>query len=174
MRVRLFLASFLVLSMGSHGSGPPAPGGAEVGVDAVLQDIAARGSKAVLRDAWSDQSRFSAICKGIESGSARWLRVAVLLRPASDAGASLSLDLSVARALLTAPARVLALSTQGFPLSTICSPGFIEPGPGVERRHFERAVSALRRPVSEDLEVSRVECLGFVQARLAVLGKGSP
>jgi hypothetical protein len=123
----------------------------------------------VLWEAFADASRFEPICNGISSGSRDWLRVAVLLHPVSDAGASESLDDCVAHALPKAPARVLSLATQGFRLRDICLPALIEAEPGVARPQIEAAERALRPSLRAALEPARKECLALARSALKAL-----
>ncbi|NIA03659.1 MAG: hypothetical protein GWP12_03925, partial [Nitrospirae bacterium] len=81
---------------------------------AVLNRIANEGGRKVLWDLWEHQRDFEQVTSGIESGDPSWLKVAAALKPYSDAGASLSINYAVARALPKAPERVLALTTHGF------------------------------------------------------------
>ena len=81
---------------------------------AVLNRVANEGERKVLWDLWQHEREFGQVTSGIESGDPAWLEVAAALKPFSDAGASLSINYAVARALPKAPERVLALTTQGF------------------------------------------------------------
>jgi hypothetical protein len=66
-----------------------------VGAEAVLRDIDSHGPQAVLARLWTDEALFA----GIETADPKWLEVARRLRAVSDAGATLSLNYAVARAL---------------------------------------------------------------------------
>ena len=96
-------------------------------------EILERGPRTVLRRLWSRDQEFERACAQIATGDSQWLEVARLLKPASDAAASLSLRFSVARALPAAPREVLGLVGRGFTLRDLCTSPFIEPEPGSPR-----------------------------------------
>jgi hypothetical protein len=110
---------------------------------ALLAEIEVAGPRIVLERLWANDSQFNALSLAIESGEADWLEVARRLKPASDAGVSLSLNYSVARAIPVAPTRVLGLVGRGFTVEGICTSPFIEPVAGVAERYEQRALQAL-------------------------------
>jgi hypothetical protein len=72
-----------------------------------LDAVKSRGARVVLEETFTDPVQWARISEGIEAGDAAWLDLAEALGPASDAGASYSLRLSVAKALVRRPAEVL-------------------------------------------------------------------
>lgn len=110
---------------------------------ALLDRISKEGGREVIWDLWEHEAYFDRVTTMIESGDPSWLKVAAALRPFSDAGASLSLDYAVARALPKAPSRVLALVGHGFSIEDICTSPFIEPDAGVAEAYEQKALAAL-------------------------------
>ena len=129
--------------------------------DAILQDIDARGARAVLARASTNEALFD----GIETGHPKWLEVARQLRAASDASTTLSLNYAVARALPNAPDQVLLLVGRGFTLDDVCTSPYIEPEPGVAESFARRAEAALRRVAAPGLTQLRDQCLARVRFR---------
>jgi hypothetical protein len=125
---------------------------------ALLGRIAKEGGHKVLEDLWEGDGDFGRVTAGIESGEPSWLKVAVALRPFSDAGASLSLDYAVARALPKAPDRVMALVGHGFAMEDICTSPFIEPDPGIAEAYERQAMAALSKVKVPALVPIAVEC----------------
>ena len=104
----------------------------------ILARIQQEGAPAVLWSLWNQEKPFQLMLNGISRGNAEWLKVARLLRPVSDAGASLSLDTAVSEALPHAPSRVLPLLSAGiFKIEDVCrSSTWVDtPGP-MESAHL--------------------------------------
>ncbi|WP_099490414.1 hypothetical protein [Stenotrophomonas maltophilia] len=130
---------------------------------AVLNRVANEGERKVLWDLWRHERKFGQVTSGIESGDPAWLEVAAALKPFSDAGASLSINYAVARALPKAPERVLALTTQRFKLEDICTSPFIEPDPGVAEAYERRTLAALSRLKGTSVASVAAECAAQVR-----------
>jgi len=130
---------------------------------AVLNRVANEGGRKVLWDLWQHEREFGQVTAGIESGDPAWLEVAAALKPFSDAGASLSINYAVARALPKAPERVLALTTQRFKLEDICTSPFIEPDPGVAEAYERRTLAALSRLKGTSVASVAAECAAQVR-----------
>ena len=148
----------LMLTCSAHAQ-PPREMGLEP--DAILQDIDARGARAVLARASTNEALFD----GIETGHPKWLEVARRLRAVSDASTTLSLNYAVARALPNAPDQVLLLVGRGFTLDDVCTSPYIEPEPGVAENYARRAEVALRRVTAPELTRLRDRCLASVRLR---------
>ena len=131
---------------------------------AILARVAKEGGHKVLWTLWEHDKEFGRVISGIESGDPSWLKVATVLRPFSDAGASLSLDYAVARALPKAPNRVLALIGHGFKVEDICTSPFIEPEPGIAETYERQTLAALSKVKTPGLAPIAAEC--SKQARL--------
>lgn len=130
---------------------------------AVLNRVANEGERKVLWDLWRHEREFGQVTSGIESGDPAWLEVAAALKPFSDAGASLSINYAVARALPKTPERVLALTTQGFKVEDICTSPFIEPDPGVAEAYERRTLAALSRLKGTSVASVAAECAAQVR-----------
>ena len=135
------------------------------------EDIVTRiqrdGGKFVLDDLWNHDSEFEAVLRGIESANPRWLEVAQLLKPFSDAGSSESINYAVARALPIDPERVLHMIGHGFDLISLCTSPFDEPEPGVAEAYERRALSALASLRDPDLKSLASECAKQVRLQPA-------
>ncbi len=108
--------------------------------------------------------KFNAVLSGIESADPAWLKVALQLRPFSDAGASESLDNAVALALPKAPERILLLVGHGFDLEFICTSPFYEPEePGVVEAYEHKTLVALASVKEPRLKALAVECAKSVK-----------
>lgn len=130
----------------------------EPSAQTVLARIAKEGGRKVLWDLWEHEEEYGYVFSGIESGDASWLKVASALRPFSDAGATLTLDFAVARALPKAPERVLALIGHGFDFEFICTSPFIEPEPGVAEAYEQKTLLALSKVKSPALAPIAAQC----------------
>ncbi len=126
-------------------------------------EIKTEGAKKVLNRLWQDETPFDLLCSKIESGAPEWLEIAQLLRPVSDAAASLSLDYSVARALPKRPEGVLGLIGHGFTAKGICTSPFIEPEPGVAEAYEASALGALAKVKAAELIRARDECASLIK-----------
>ena len=149
-------AIFLALALASCGTlagAGPAPSAKDI-----LSRIATDGGHKVLWDLWQHEDEFNHMLSGIESADSSWLQVASALRPFADAGASLSIDYAVARALPKAPDRVLALTRHGFDIESICTSPFIEPAPGVAKAYEQQTLAALANVKDPALASIAVEC----------------
>ncbi len=131
------------------------------------EDIIARiqrnGGKTVLEDFWNHEAEFEAVLRGVESGNRRWLEVAQLLKPFSDAGSSELINYAVARALPIDPQRVLRMIGHGFELEFICTSPFDEPELGVAEAYERRALSALDSLHDPDLKAVASECAKHIR-----------
>ena len=105
-------------------SAPPAPVQRSLAyssnASAVQDEIAARGPRAVVKDLYGHPADWDYAMKQIQSGNDEWLRVAVALRPGSDAGSSEMLGESVGVALIRVPESVLRLTIPAFDVEVVC------------------------------------------------------
>ena len=93
--------------------------------EAIQREVAQAGAAATLNRLYSDPEAWVSALGGIATGTPSWLRVAELLRPASDAGASEQLELAVGEALGSSPVVVLSwlVTQQGanhYEVSFVC------------------------------------------------------
>jgi hypothetical protein len=132
--------------------------------DALLHDIERLGASTVLSELVKNDQKFDDVLDHIESGRSEWLEVARRLKPASDAGSSLALNYSVARALLKQPERVLDLVGRGFEIDRICTSPFIEPEKGVAERYERQALKILAR-LQQSGVTHAAECAVLIRSR---------
>lgn len=126
---------------------------------ALIADIDNKGPKEVLETLAADESVFDAVCAEIESGDPLWLEIAQRLKSVSDAGAALSLNYAVARALPREPMRVLRLIGNVFTIDDVCTSPFIEPKAGIAEEYARRARGALLSVEDSQLQSVRDACL---------------
>ena len=137
---------------------------------AILSDVSARGAPAVVRELYDHRARWSSILRRVELGEETWLRVAVALRPGTDAGSASELHDSVTAALAAAPINVLRVTVPKFPLTDLCS-GRHDPPATYEAAVSEvdkmmAAVASIKIP---ELSKRRDDCLRALEASRADL-----
>lgn len=147
----LFASAVFFISVSVLAASVPAP-------DDVLARIHREGGKAVLADLWEHDAEFEMVMRGIESANPRWLEVAQLLKPYSDAGLSESINMAVARALPLDPERVLRLIGHGFELDLVCTSPFDEPDVGVAEAYESKTLAALASLRDPDLKSIAAQC----------------
>jgi hypothetical protein len=125
----------------------------------LLERINRDGGDRVIRELWAAHEPFELMCAQISTGDPEWLKVASRLKPFSDAGSSLSLTVSMARALPRQPSAVLELIEPPWRLEMVCGAPFIEPPIEEVRTYLANAISVLSQPLSEPLEEKRIACL---------------
>ena len=152
---RIFFIPLMLVAVLAHA--------AELEPDMLKAEIKTEGAKKVLNRLWQEEKTFDLLCSKIESGAPEWLEIAQLLRPVSDAAATLSLNYSVARALPKRPERVLGLIGHGFTVKDICTSPFIEPGPGVAEGYEKSTLGALATVKATELIRARDECASLIK-----------
>ncbi len=133
----------------------------------ILNEIKIKGAGKVINDLWSDEEKeknsiIYFVARKIETGDPKWLEVARVLRPASDAGSGEDLLIMVARALPNAPALVLKMIGDSFPLRDICTLPFIEGEVEIEKDYLNRTEKALISVQKPELQKVRWECLRII------------
>src|ERR1043165_1185615 len=93
--------------------------GAPLTAKRALSEINARGPRAVVDDLWGTP-RWDELLTKVETGQEGWLKVAIAIRPGTDAGASEMLTLAVAAALYRNPRSTLEIAAPVFGVETIC------------------------------------------------------
>lgn len=149
----------------------------------LIKEIKTKGAKEALGEltADCDWNKFIKVCDKIATGKKEWLEVAKQLLLGSDAGATESLESSVARALPNAPRQVLELiaetrnnTERKFTIDTTCTSPFIEPEHGVEEKYLldsERTLKLLDTSDNQKLNRLRIQCLGSIQKDITYLKK---
>jgi hypothetical protein len=141
--------------------------------DGVLAAIKQRGASAVVEELWRSGSWQRYVYPGVSSGDPKWLEVARVLRPATDAGASEELFDALALALQRRPYLALPVVKEawwpgGQPL---CAFGWDDELPGGVLVYVGKLESALKSPAPPELVAMRKECLaGLVETRKRVKG----
>lgn len=130
----------------------------------LLTEIEQTSASNVLERLWNDPQLFDQLENKIASGKDEWLKVAVALKPVSDAGFAEALEMSVAAALPKNPHGVLQLVNRGFDLKWVCGePEFEVP---LERslKHFNRSLSALDKVKDPSLSELKQQCVNHIQS----------
>lgn len=136
--------------------------------EAISKEISKRGPKEVLSELWRDRVAWDRLRAGIATGAESWLTVALLLRPASDAGATRDLRLALGEALGSSPERVLQLSLKPHDIAAVCS------GVDIDDPRFdsyelataevERRVQTVSTITEPQLEQAKADCLAELRA----------
>jgi len=102
--------------------------------DEILDSLKKENPKEVVSRLWDRKECEAALFTGLGSGKAEWIKVAVALRPHTDAWSGESLILSLGEAMQRAPSRVLPLvDTPGFG-KQICLPDNFDDSKEAEKR----------------------------------------
>jgi hypothetical protein len=142
--------------------------GASVQAADLMTDVRARGANAVVTMLWADNKQWAEVMKNIGQGKAEWLKVAVALRPGTDAGATETLDEAVFIALKPAPAAVLFLMVDHrFDPKFVCSSNIATDFTDTESRRFIRDRIKILTSLSDpNLEAIRDQCVAGLRAAL--------
>jgi len=131
----------------------------------VLSQIKLGGVASVARRFDSDESFGRAVMNGIATGDSLWLEVASKFTPAS-ATAEASLSMALASALPRAPARVLALLGDKYPIEEVCGIPFFRPDSALVTTYHDTAVAALARVGDTSLTKTRDRCRAALDTAL--------
>lgn len=133
--------------------------------NSILNAIQKEGASNIVRLILSKEGGWHlcfSMLNNIETGNEKWLEVAKKLRPGTDAGATFTLELSVARALPDAPEAVLSLikDAKEFSFNDICSLPYMD-GTSDEKclEYLDKTINALSRPMTKEVEKLRAKCL---------------
>ena len=140
--------------------------------DALLKAINDHGARYVVRDTLGRWKEWDEVMERISSGEKSWIQIARLLRPETDAGKTLALIVTMARALPNSPENVLPTIGQGFDIEDVCGFPFIEPERSYITDHYNKVIHALERPLDEPgLRNMQSECVKELnQAYARILG----
>lgn len=134
------------------------------------------GRQALVRFFACDNSGEDAYAN-ISSGSRQWLAIAVRLLPHADACYTTSLHDAIARAIVPAAPRVLALvnSSPQLEATKICVPFLsVEEPASIHRAYLSKTERALRRVKASRLQAAKQACLAeLASARQSVQGMSS-
>jgi hypothetical protein len=140
----------------------------EIQASAVLADIQLHGPEAVVASLRSDQPKWDDVMAKIAGGKNKWLRVAGALRPATDGGASETLDEAVFLALKPASAAVLKLLMEGrFSTDSVCSSNIARNySEQQSRRLIRERISILTGLSATGIQAMRDDCVTKLAAAL--------
>ena len=123
----------------------------------VLSEIKLRGETGVSRRIDSDENFGRSVTNGIATGDSSWLEVAKEIKPAS-AAAEASLSIALASALNHAPARVLPLLGDKYPIEEVCGIPFLRADSLAVTSYYDSATTALRAVRDTSLRTVRDAC----------------
>lgn len=123
----------------------------------VLSEMKLRGAPAVSKRLDSDENFGRTVMDGIATGDSAWLDVASRLIPAS-AAAQASLSIALASALNHAPARVLRILGDRYPLDEVCGMPFLKADSAAVVSYYDSASASLQRIASDSLSNVRDRC----------------
>jgi hypothetical protein len=122
----------------------------------------------IVQELYSDLDVWDFVLKKIGSGQESWLKVAVALRPGSDAGSSEMLSHAVGEALEHSPENVFRITLNDFDLADICG------GPDVDDARYnsyELSLKAINLRIDkvssmkvDSFESARKECIRCLEA----------
>ena len=140
----------------------------------VLSEITLRGATGVSRRIDSDENFGRSVTNGIATGDSSWLEVAKEITPAS-AAAEASLSIALASALNHAPARVLSLLGDKYPVEQVCGMPFLRADSLVVASYYDSATTALRTVPDTSLRTVRDSCgVALADARDRRLARINP
>ena len=118
-------------------------------------EIGAKGARDVLDRLYGtytndENGEWNAVLRSISTGEAQWLRIAVALRGASDAGTTFALDNAVNEALANSPNNVLSIAYPVFGLEVICGE------PSSDDNDYADRASVIR---ATDIRIDRVSIM---------------
>lgn len=160
----VIFSSLVILPTGAIAESP-APSNPEV----ILQAIEREGAAAVVTRLKNDPHEWKHVLEQIEQGSTRWLKVGLAMRPGTGVGTRHPLDVALYSALPNNPGQVLRWIGHGVSLDDVCSVPRAEWDRAQARGYLARAKKALKKPLPEEIEPIRVQCirhLDKVTARL--------
>jgi len=131
----------------------------------MLSDIKARGARAVFKSI-ENTPRWDEVLTHVESGERQWLKVAVMLYSATDAGDSEMLTLAAGVALLRRPRDVLIYAAPTLGIQFVCGQP-VEGDPGVETptkllAYLDARIAAVSRLTGVDVAAARTSCLKYL------------
>jgi len=123
----------------------------------VLSEMKLRGAPAVARRLDSDENFGRTVMNGIATGDSLWLEVAAKLTPTSSA-AEASLSIALASALNHAPAQVLKVLGDKYPIEQVCGMPFLRADSAAVVGYYDSATASLQKIAADSVQSMRVEC----------------
>ena len=126
--------------------------------------VKARGAKTIVNELYKSEVSWTQLMKQISSGEKPWLKVAVALRPGSDAGATSMLEEAVGLALLRKPANVLLIAIPTYEVQIVCG-GRVDPLPTYElsMSELEKQIKSVQGVKEPQLQILRDSCLSELE-----------
>jgi hypothetical protein len=123
----------------------------------VLSEIKLGGAKSVSKRIDADENFGRSVLNGIATGDSLWLEVADKVTPASAASQA-SLAIALAGALPRAPARVVSLLGEKYPVEQVCGMPFLKADSAEVISYHDSASLALDRVASATLAAKGARC----------------
>lgn len=143
-------------------------------VEQISAQVEGQGAKSYLAETFDNHEKWfvhtKVLQQGLNNGDDAALSVVSKLKSVSDAGASLSLDFMVARAIPKNTSIVSSAVEKGFELSGICNVPYIEEEPAVVDEYIRSTKAALKK----ELEIGDVmagKCLEILESRITKASK---
>ena len=128
--------------------------------EGIARDIKAHGAKAVVDRLWNSED-YDRVMDKIDTGDARWVALAPLLAPGTDAGTAEELPIALAFALPRNPHAVLTVlaGREGSFFVDVCTAPFIEDTVKDIPAYIKRARKAVAEVSDPALARIKAECL---------------
>ena len=127
-----------------------------------LAALKKKGGNVFVRELYGSAD-YDRLIDGVASGMSPWLKVAVAVRPFTDAGFSSELDEAMMLALSRSPNQVTAILSNGpFELEVVCGRGMFEE----EASHYRRVLKALRSLKRPTAPKTVAACISAAEAAL--------
>jgi hypothetical protein len=154
----------------------------ELDAGQIIQEIKQKGPRSVVDKFWDteDHQKSEQLINSISTGTDKWLEVAKLLKPGSDAAATEELFWAVSKALPKNPIGVLTLlktQSKDFPIDLICRDPFFEDTVDLETegkflKEAEKALVYLYdQSHDKELDALRWQCLEGIRRDLRLVEK---
>ncbi len=124
--------------------------------------IRANGAQATVRKLWATSPEWDILLRRIESGDSAWVKVAVALKPGSDAGSAETLKQAVSLSIQKAPEQFLSIAWPAFGQEA-CHDLQIEPSPQQHVQFMDATRKALSSVSDDTLTSRRDACLEALQ-----------
>jgi hypothetical protein len=125
--------------------------------DLVLSEIKLGGADKVSRRIDADENFGRSVTNGISTGDSAWIEVAREIAPTS-AAAEATLSIALASALPRAPARVLRVVGDKYPLAEVCGIPFLKADSTAVITYHDEARAALVTVRDSSLKAVRLAC----------------
>ncbi len=109
---------------------------------AIMVQVSNRGASIIVSELYSHPNAWNFVLKNIATGNESWLKVAVEIRLAADAGAGEMLALSIGEAIEKAPQNVFRIALKGFKIENICGAPDVDDS---RYNSYELSIKAIKR-----------------------------